>query len=106
MASVSAVCVKAMLLLVDSKNEVIRRRKAYQEEKGRGNQPVDEHDLDFGDLAQRTYGAAGWWTVQVRMCVCVCAHVFVCLCACVFMCMRVCVHMCACAERNLQPELT
>ncbi|EGD75796.1 hypothetical protein PTSG_07915 [Salpingoeca rosetta] len=74
MASVSAVCIKAMLLLVDSKNEVIRRRREYQQEAGLlrkgggggGDGQVDT-DIDFGDLAQRTYGNTGWWTVQASI---------------------------------------
>eukprot|EP00043_Microstomoeca_roanoka_P029830 m.23414 g.23414 ORF g.23414 m.23414 type:complete len:416 (-) comp9490_c0_seq3:2088-3335(-) len=65
MASVSAVCIKAMLLLVNCKDEVIRRRKAAQAEAGMGR--VVMTDIDYGDLAQRTYGNPGWWTVQVAI---------------------------------------
>eukprot|EP01147_Barroeca_monosierra_P009244 gene9244-1526_t len=66
MAFISGTCIKAMLLLVDCKDEIIRRRKEYYQqakELYKGN----DLEIDYGDLAQRTFGSWGWWAVQLSI---------------------------------------
>ena len=65
MIFVVIISVKAMLLLVDCKNNLVERiRRNDSVVQGLS---IDPEDPDFGDLALVVYGKRGWWTVQVSI---------------------------------------
>eukprot|EP00730_Choanoeca_flexa_P019083 TRINITY_DN9306_c0_g1_i4.p1 TRINITY_DN9306_c0_g1~~TRINITY_DN9306_c0_g1_i4.p1 ORF type:complete len:307 (+),score=35.92 TRINITY_DN9306_c0_g1_i4:210-1130(+) len=61
MITISCICIKAMLLIVDCKNLVVRQASTNHNSLDRVS------DMDYGELAHRAYGSKGWWTVQLAI---------------------------------------